>query len=188
MALAEAERYKALLDMNANLNAKLVVDMGRVGLESDALRAKWESARQALDGIVEHGCVLHTEDGLCCYYCEADAEYPDESGDYEHFELPHTTTCIWAQARAMLADIAMERLRPGPDTVFMTRSEGTAMYEELKALRAFKASVPWNEITLATWKLETWPDSPSVMETHDTLSKWLIANNWQMSAPEEAAE
>jgi len=69
----------------------------------DALRAKWESARQTMTEIVEHGCVLHTEDGLCCYYCEADAEYPDESGDYEHFELPHTTTCIWAKARAMLA-------------------------------------------------------------------------------------
>jgi len=69
---------------------------------TDALRAKWESARQTMAEIVEHGCVLHTEDGLCCYYCEADAEYPDESGDYEHFELPHTTTCIWAKARAML--------------------------------------------------------------------------------------
>ncbi len=61
-----------------------------------------DELHQTLTRIVEHGCVLHTEDGLCCYYCYAEVAYPDESGEYEHVELPHTTTCVWAKAKALL--------------------------------------------------------------------------------------
>ncbi len=71
-----------------------------------------------------------------------------------------------------------KRSRPTMDSEGVTLSHDA--YDALERYAAIGRSVPWNEITRATWQLEERTD------LRETIEAWIMAHNWQMSAPEAA--
>ncbi len=80
------------------------------------------------------------------------------------------------------------RTTPPPEFVpyvSIPSSQWQEVTQEIIDVRDKWDSIPWNEITLATWKLEAWPDSSVEQEAAKILKAWIVANVEQMHAPEE---